>query len=308
MTSYGSFTGVGGELFVHPEHAKFIVGKGGSTIRKIQSETNCRVMCDETTKGGCVTRFTIGGRSTGDVEDAMRRLMVVAKHAEHTMPRVRGMSGFEPTFATYSISGVEGRCVVSMDDVGMVMGAKGATIRRIGCDSQCNIKFYKSDTKSNGQPCFSVRGFLRSDVDMAVKKIYAIAQESYMRRTGDGVAHPRRSTMAVDGVSRCELAGLVREAEGKRVSFDDTSSSTGSTKRRLRSPSPSPLPRTPSPSYTASWESPDYAPPKSSRTPSPDVDVEAVPPHCVKWTAPKSPSPETTQRRAARQWRRRGCT
>lgn len=259
MASYGNFTGVGGEVFVHADHAKFIIGKSGSTINTIQRETNCRVMCDETTKGGggCVTRFTIGGRSIRDVSTAMSRVMTVAEHAERLSPRVGGMAPMN-TFTTYPISGVEGRCVVSMDDVGMVMGGKGATIRRISEDTQCNIKFYKSDTKSNGEPCFSVRGFLKSDVDVAVKKIFAIAQESYVRRTGDGVAHARRST--TDGVSMTEIADLVGEAEGKRVSFDE-SSTTGSAKRHLRSPKPSP--RTPSPSYTASWESPDYAPPKS---------------------------------------------
>jgi hypothetical protein len=109
--------------------------------------------------------------------------------------------------------GVECRIEIAVEDVGMVLGGKGSTLRKIGNDTWTWIKLFKGAV-----PTFSVRGFMRSDVDESIKRICSIAQESYNRRSGGSVVH--RVPRAHAPMNLCEKVGEFKMApvpKGKGV-------------------------------------------------------------------------------------------
>ena len=181
----GVFQGFGATIQVHPDHIGFISGKRFSTLSEIGRATHTRI---HVVNGGDPSRRTImiGGRSVADVTACYERLMHVAREAEARTPRVAGWSPAMTALNIVTLQGFEHRVEVHKEDVGMVLGAKGSTLRKLGKDTWTWIKFFKATDKS--PPIFSIRGFLQEDVGKAVMRMLSIAQESFNRRTG-GARH-----------------------------------------------------------------------------------------------------------------------
>ena len=180
MTFYKTFGGFGVVVRIHKDHIGYVCGSKFKTISEIgrSSHTRVHVGDDDCCDMKCVS---IGGRSINDVRCAYEKIMYVARIAEERVARVSWMN----ECMIVPMIGVECHLEIAGDDVGMVLGRKGSTLRKIGCDTWTWIKLFPGSV-----PKFSVRGFLRSDVDEAIKRISSIAQESYNRRSG-GPHHNR---------------------------------------------------------------------------------------------------------------------
>jgi hypothetical protein len=183
MTFYKTFSGFGVGLKIHKDHIGYICGSKFKTISEIGRSSHTRIQVGDDDFGDmkCVT---IGGRSIKDVRCAYEKIMCVARVAEERMARVSEMGSLNDCMIGGMI-GVECHLEIAGEDVGMVLGRKGSTLRKIGCDTWTWIKLFPGSV-----PKFSVRGFLRSDVDEGIKRISSIAQESYNRRSG-GPPHNR---------------------------------------------------------------------------------------------------------------------
>ena len=191
---------------VHKDHVGFILGRQCHTVNGISLKTGVRIKWphrDE--KSGRVSTFTLCGRSEQDLFHAYTELLRVGSMADAKTPRVH-MMGFQNQFRTWRIEGFETRCVVPDSAIGMILGRGGKTIDTISMNSNTWVKFYKSDTKSDGKPCFSVRGFFTDDVDRAVSKIKEIVAEVEVRNGG-------RSELTVGDVA------AVKDGDGKAVRF-----------------------------------------------------------------------------------------
>jgi hypothetical protein len=198
MTFYKTFGGFGVVVKIHRDHIGYVCGGKCATVSEIGRATHTRVHVGEDDVDG-VKDVTIGGRSTNDVRSAYERIMCVARKAEERMPRVSEMGSLNDCRIGGMI-GVECRMEIAGEDVGMVLGGKGSTLRKIGKDTWTWIKLFPGSA-----PTFSVRGFLRSDVDEAIKRISSIAQESYNRRSGG--AHHHRVPRAHEPMNLGEKVG-----------------------------------------------------------------------------------------------------
>ena len=209
------FQGFGATISVHPDHIGFICGKRFATLSEIGRATHTRIVVSNGDANLKV--ITIGGRSVADVTAAYERLMQVAREAESRTPRVAGWSPAMTALNIVPLQGIEHRVVIQKEDVGMVLGAKGSTLRKLGNDTWTWVKFFKAtDTTA---PTFSIRGFLPEDVEKACSRMLSIAQESYNRRTG-GVRH-HRQVHSQEAVVMAEKAvfKMAPVPKSKRVSF-----------------------------------------------------------------------------------------
>ena len=171
---------------VHKDHVGFILGRKCKTINSVSLETGVRIKWPHRdVKYGRVTTFTLSGRSDQDLLGAYNNILRLASMADAKTPRAH-MMGFQNHYRSWRVEGYETRCVVPDAAIGMVLGRGGKTIDTISMNSNTWVKFYKSDTKSNGQPCFSVRGFYEDDVERAVSKIKEIVGEVEVRNKGSG--------------------------------------------------------------------------------------------------------------------------
>ena len=175
-----------------------------------------------------------------DIKGAHQRMLELACRAEAATPRV-GMNAPNNQFQVVPIIALEKRIMVAPEDVGMVLGAKGSTLKKTSMDTWTWIKFLKGT--DNTPPTFSVRGFLLRDLEEAEKRILGIAQESLNRRTG-GLGHHRVAMTMMDMAGEFKLAPV---PQSKRVSF------------KVKAVEPE------SPAYTP--HSPTYAHPQSPHTP-----------------------------------------
>ena len=212
----GVFQGFGATIQVHPDHIGFICGKRFSTLSEIGRATHTRI---HVVNGGNEGQKTImiGGRSVADVTACYERLMQVAREAEARTPRVAEWSPAMTALNIVPLQGFEHRVEVQKEDVGMVLGAKGSTLRKLGNDTWTWIKFFSATDKS--PPIFSIRGFLQEDVGKAVMRMLSIAQESFNRRTG-GARHfkqPRaQEPMTMGDKATFKMAPVPKE---RKVSF-----------------------------------------------------------------------------------------
>ena len=205
-TTSSKFSGFGSSVMVHKDHVGFILGRQCQTVNGISLKTGVRIKWphrDE--KYGRVTTFTLCGRSDQDLFGAYNELLRVGSMADAKTPRAH-MMGFQNQFRTWRIDGFETRCVVPDSAIGMILGRGGKTIDTISMNSNTWVKFYKSDTKSDGKPCFSVRGFFADDVERAVSKIKEIVAEVEVRNSGC-------SELTVGDVA------AVKDEDGKAVRF-----------------------------------------------------------------------------------------
>tara|TARA_Y100000590_G_scaffold220025_1_gene249097 strand:- start:141 stop:959 length:819 start_codon:yes stop_codon:yes gene_type:complete len=221
-TNYTTVQGHGAVVMIHPDHVGFVAGKRFTTLSAIGRDTHTRIQVGPKLPTNMVP-VTIGGRSPEDVTEAYNRVMCVAREAESRTPRVAGMSSAMTELNIIPMMVIECKIEVAQEDVGMVLGARGATLRKTGTDTWTWIKFFKATEKTGAT--FSVRGFLQTDVDEAVKRIYSIAQESYNRRSG-GPRHHRdpkaHEPMKMDEKAVFKMAPV---PQSKRVSFKVKSSS-----------------------------------------------------------------------------------
>ena len=216
----GVFQGFGATIRVHPDHIGFISGKRFSTLSEIGRATHTRI---HVVNGGDASHksIMIGGRSVADVTACYERLMQVAREAETRTPRVGGWSPEMTALNIVPLQGFEHRVVIHKEDVGMVLGAKGSTLRKLGNDTWTWVKFFKATDKT--PPTFSIRGFLQEDVGKAVMRMLSIAQESFNRRTG-GVRHHRQpraqEPMTMGDKATFHMAPVPKE---RKVTFKRTS-------------------------------------------------------------------------------------
>jgi len=184
----GTFQGVGTTINIHSDHIGFVCGMRFKTLSEIGRATHTRIHVSN--DGGAEFKtITVGGRSVQDVTVAYTRLMQVAREAEVRTPRVGSMPSSMTALNIAPLHGIEYRVEIHKEDVGMVLGGKGSTLRKIGTETWTWAKFFKA-TETTG-PMFSIRGFLSQDVETAVGRLLSIAQESYNRRTG-GTRHYRQ--------------------------------------------------------------------------------------------------------------------
>jgi len=253
-TSNGYFQGFGAKIAIHPDHIGFICGARFATLSDIGRGTHTRIVVSDGENN--VKVLTIGGRSVADVTAAYERLMHVAREAEARKPRVAGWSPAMTMLNIMPLQGFEHRVEIYKDDVGMVLGTKGATLRKLGNDTWTWVKFFKG-TDATG-PTFSIRGFLREDVEKARTRMLSIAQESYNRRTGGVRHHNHRAPqpMMMGDKATFRMAPV---PESKKVSFQDRQQPSSGAPPY--SPTYNPLPR--SPTYTPSSPHTPHTPPSA---------------------------------------------
>ena len=257
-TPNGYFQGFGAKIAIHPDHIGFICGARFATLSDIGRGTHTRIVVSDGDNN--VKVLTIGGRSVADVTAAYERLMHVAREAEARTPRVAGWSPAMTMLNIMPLQGFEHRVEIDKDDVGMVLGTKGATLRKLGNDTWTWVKFFKgTDAKA---PTFSIRGFLHEDVEKARMRMLSIAQESYNRRTGGVRHHNHRAPqpMMMGDKATFQMAPVPKS---KRVSFKEESKTN-----TPQSPPFPPFQRQPR-SMPVMPQSPTYAPtsPHTPRTP-----------------------------------------
>ena len=256
MTQVAAF---GGQVWVHRDHVGFVIGPKYRAVNDVARQTKTRIMVNDMDKSSTFVQFIIGGRSSEDVCAAHRGVLEIAMRAERATPKV-GMYPPNNQFRAFRMMAFERRVHVAPDDVGMVLGRKGSTLRKTGQDTWTWIKFLKGDGTT--APTFSIRGFTERDIQEASKRILGIATESFARRTG-GPRHHRAPLTMMEMAGEFKLADVPTE---KKVMFKVKNS--GPTKAAQSPPTYEPQ----SPSYAP--QSPSYAP--QSPTYDPDSSAYAT--------------------------------
>ena len=262
MTQVAAF---GANVTVHRDHVGFVIGPKYRALNSIARDTKTRIQVNDTNKMSPWVTFVIGGRSTEDVMAAHQRMLDVATRADMATPRV-GMNPPNNTFQVFQLPAYERRVFVAPEDVGMVLGAKGSTLRMTSTDTWTWIKFLKGTAQT--PPTFSVRGFLVRDIEEATKRILSIAQESFNRRSG-GPRHHRAGPTVLEAAGGFKLAPV---PQSKRVSFKVKNKVDDERRAEPYSPTYTPY----SPEYAP--HSPTYAP-----------ESPAFAPHSPGHYAPYSP-------------------
>jgi hypothetical protein len=238
--SNGTFQGFGARVSIHNDHIGFVCGKRFATLSDIGRATHTRIVVANDTEAP-FKMVTIGGRSVQDVTAAYNRLMQVAREAEARTPRVADMPSSMTALNIMPLQGIEHRVEIQKEDVGMVLGAKGSTLRKLGNDTWTWVKFFKGTDAM--APTFSIRGFLQEDVGKAVTRMLSIAQESFNRRTG-GPRHQHNRAhepMAMVEKATFRMAPVPKE---RKVRFKPAPSSAP-TSPTYTPTSPTYTPRTP---------------------------------------------------------------
>ena len=251
-TQYTQVPALGSHIVVHRDHVGFVVGSKYKAVNNVARETKTRIQVVDQNKGSPWVTLYIGGRSVEDVQDAHQRMLEIACRAEAATPRV-GMNAPNNMFQVGPMVAFEKRIYVAPEDVGMVLGARGSTLKKTSADTWTWIKFLKGTDQT--PPTFSVRGFLIRDLEEAEKRILGIAQESLNRRTG-GPRHHRTPLTMMDAAGGFKLAPV---PQSKRVSFKVKKASMVSAK------SPSYAPN--SPSYAPHSPTNDSHSPHTPQTP-----------------------------------------
>tara|TARA_B100001093_G_scaffold315154_2_gene300687 strand:+ start:232 stop:1128 length:897 start_codon:yes stop_codon:yes gene_type:complete len=250
--AYQTFQGVGSTFSVHRDHVGFVVGRQHGTLSKIGRETKTTLEVNDQDSSCQFVGIVIGGRSMDDVRAAYNGVEKVARAAESATPRVGNMPRMN-FFGVYPLQGIERHVRVLCEDIGMVLGSGGATIKKISMDTST---WSKTIGRGEDHVMFSVRGFMQRNVDEAVKRILNIAQESLNRRRG-GPRHIKTdSKMKVSEVATFTMAAVPK---GRKKSFKVKNSA-----RKVASSESVSVPD--SPTYTA--DSPTYSP--NSPTYAPD--------------------------------------
>ena len=210
--AYRNFQGVGSTFSVHRDHVGFVVGRQHGTLSKIGRETKTTLEVNDYDSSCQFVGIVIGGRSMEDVRAAYNGVEKVARAAEQATPRVGNMPRMN-FFGVYPIQGFERHVEVFSEDIGMVIGSGGGTIKKISVDTST---WSKMIGRGEDHVVFSVRGFMHRNVDEAVKRILNIAQESLNRRSG-GARHMKAdSNMKVSEVATFSMAPVPKE---RKVSF-----------------------------------------------------------------------------------------
>ena len=191
MASYTSVPAHGTTFNVHRDHVGFVIGRKYITLNQIARDTNTRIKINDNHNDNQSTfvQFVIAGRSHNDIFNAYQRINEVAARAEQATPRVAAFPIINQ-FHPLHMNAIERRIYIHPQDVGMVLGAKARTLKKIQFDTWTWAKLIHSN---NNDPLVSVRGFLQNDVDEAIKRIASIAQESLSRRTN--IPHTQAMTM-----------------------------------------------------------------------------------------------------------------
>jgi len=203
----------GSSFTVHRDHAGFVIGKKYAAINHVARDTHTRIQVNDQDKASPFVQFVIGGRSENDVSAAFARINELATRAEQATPRVAQFPTINH-FNCFHMNAFERHITIHPDDVGMVLGAKASTLKKNQRDTWTWAKLFKATP--NNPPFVSVRGFLLSDVDEAIKRIASIAQESCNRRNGISRHHTQPKHNAP--VNMADLVSLP-----KTVTFAPTS-------------------------------------------------------------------------------------
>ena len=204
---------VGSSFMVHRDHVGFVIGKKYAAINKVARDTHTRIQVNDHDKTTPFVQFVIGARSENDANAAFARINELAALAEQATPRVAQMPTINH-FNCFPMNAFERRITIHPNDVGMVLGSKAATLKKTQHDTWTWAKLFKATPTK--PPFVSVRGFLLSDVDEAIKRIASIAQESHNRRIGAPRHHKQPTHNAP--VNMADLVSLP-----KTVTFAPTS-------------------------------------------------------------------------------------
>ena len=249
MTPVSAF---GAQVTVHRDHVGFVIGPKYRAVNSIARDTKTRIQVNDTNKASPWVTFVIGGRSNEDVMAAHQRMLEVASRAEAATPRV-GTNPPNNMFQVVPMVAYERPVFVAPEDVGMVLGGKGSTLRKTSSETWTWIKFLKGTAQT--PPTFSVRGFLERDIEEATKRILSIAQESFNRRSG-GPRHHRAGPTVLEAAGGFKMAPV---PQSKRVSFK--------VKAQPQSPTYIPAAERDPQSPTYAPHSPTYAPPSPTYAP-----------------------------------------
>jgi len=181
----------------HPTDVGFIIGRGGTTIKRIAEETHTYVRFDKTVAPeGC---FVVTGGRPSDINEAMIRLEKVANEARKRnvssgasrapMPR-QVPRPTQPTRETLKIR----QC-----DVSLVIGKKGTTIKMIAHKSGCRV--HAERTSDASIAIVNIEGPTHEAVAEAIRLVTEIAQTAYTRNTSGNEA---LSTHREDGHLRTQ--------------------------------------------------------------------------------------------------------
>lgn len=161
------------------EHVAEIVGRQGSKIKALRAKTNTYI---KTPVRGEEPVFVVTGRKE-DVAAAKKEILSIAEHFSQIRAGRLSNSPGSRTTVTHLNSDIPGNVTIQVRVpyrvVGLVVGPKGATIKRIQQDSQTYIVTPSRDR----EPIFEVTG-LSENVEKARCEI-----ESYIAlRTGNGIS------------------------------------------------------------------------------------------------------------------------
>ena len=168
--------------WIHPSHVGYIIGKSGTTIRRLSAETGCLIQTvyDSRTQIGISegpVQIQITGYDTTSLANAYTKLMMLAQMASRRIP-------VEEPFNSFNCSQIiSSEMMVPVDTraVGFIIGKNGNTINKIGCDTSCVIKIQYSNPASGMNPWFRVRGTNPHYIREAAHRINTIEQEAISR-------------------------------------------------------------------------------------------------------------------------------
>ena len=183
------------------EHVAEIVGRQGCKIKALRAKTNTYI---KTPVRGEDPVFVITGRPD-DVGAAKREIQAAAEHFTQIRAARKNAScsPTSPAFATFAPNGQEEHVTIQVRVpyrvVGLVVGPKGSTIKRI----QQNTNTYIVTPSRDKEPCFEVTG-TKENVEKAKEEI-----ESYIAMRTGGV-------ISEDGVLDIPSAANGNEAPTSR--------------------------------------------------------------------------------------------
>lgn len=173
----------------HPSDVGFIIGRGGTTIRKISEETHTYIRFDKTIPP--TGSFVVTGIRPCDINEAVIRLERVANEAR----KRNATSGTSRTPMPHQVKRptqtTRETLKIRQCDVSLVIGKKGKTIQMISHKSGCHV--YAERTQDASIAVVNIEGPTYDAVAEAIRLVTEIAQTAYTRNTsGSGTLSTRR--------------------------------------------------------------------------------------------------------------------
>lgn len=184
---------------VKPRDAGFVIGKGGQTIKRIESETQTHIEFEQRPPPFS-PRFRIEGpewRVNGAIE-MIRFVAIEGEKRNSRAPLCPPPPRFKPS---RGFSGSEGRLKLTKEgyvaevpikqaDIGFVIGEKGKTINMIGQDTGCYVRVCRCGGQCGicnpSMASIIITGPNVPSIEKAKAFIFKVANEAIERRANNG--------------------------------------------------------------------------------------------------------------------------